>query len=280
MAIFSSFHSRFNGQLRPAVRALATRILYFPRPWKQTTPFYLGHFLIISDDSKPMLLKRNLLRASPIHARMGPYAVLLVLTVLQDSTTQGTFRFWMYFVKMLIGLWCIWDVRDLVPEARWKLSWEAVLVGILVCALWVGLDPFYPKFNLLFKGDTEPWNPFKQLGQHSALAWFFVAIRIFGSALIVPPIEEAFYRSFLYRYFVRTDFEAMPFRQFHWLSWVVTSCIFGFSHYQWLGGILCGLLYQGLVIHKNRLGDAMTAHGITNFLLGVWIVWQNDWKFW
>jgi hypothetical protein len=24
----------------------------------------------------------------------------------------------------------------------------------------------------------------------------------------------------------------------------------------------------------------MTAHAITNFLLGVWVVWRGEWKFW
>jgi len=31
---------------------------------------------------------------------------------------------------------------------------------------------------------------------------------------------------------------------------------------------------------ENRLGDAMTAHAITNFLLGVWVVWRHAWNFW
>jgi CAAX prenyl protease-like protein len=126
----------------------------------------------------------------------------------------------------------------------------------------------------------EPWNPFKQFGPGSALGWFFAAVRTFGSALVVPPIEEAFYRSFLYRYFIRLDFQSVPFNQLHWLSLVVTSLLFAIGHYQWLAGILCGLIFQGLVLRKNRLGDAMTAHAITNFLLGVWVVWRGDWKFW
>jgi len=40
------------------------------------------------------------------------------------------------------------------------------------------------------------------------------------------------------------------------------------------------MAFQWLVLRKNRLGDAMTAHAITNFLLGVWIVWKQDWHFW
>ena len=112
------------------------------------------------------------------------------------------------------------------------------------------------------------------------MGWFFATVRIVGSAVVVPPLEEVFYRSFLYRYFVRLEFTAMPFKQVHWLSLVVTSLLFGLAHYQWLAGFVCGLVYQTLVIRKNRLGDAMTAHAITNFLLGCWIVWKGAWQFW
>jgi hypothetical protein len=107
-----------------------------------------------------------------------------------------------------------------------------------------------------------------------------VAVRTLGSAIIVPPIEEAFFRSFLYRYFVRLNFTEMPFNRLHWLSFCVTAGLFGLAHFQWLPGILCGMAYQWLVLRKNRLGDAMTAHAITNFLLGIWIYGRGDWKFW
>lgn len=218
------------------------------------------------------------LQTSPIHARVVPYVVLVALTVLQDSFA-GPGRYWLYLGKMLVGIWCIWEMRALVPEMRWALSWEAVAVGILVFVLWVGLDPFYPKLQLLVKAG-EPWNPFHEFGQNSGWAWFFVTVRTVGSALVVPPIEESFYRSFLYRYFVRLNFVEMPFHRLHWLSLLVTSLLFGLAHYQWLAGFLCGLAFQGLVIRKNRLGDAMTAHAITNFLLGIWVVWKNAWIFW
>jgi CAAX prenyl protease-like protein len=64
------------------------------------------------------------------------------------------------------------------------------------------------------------------------------------------------------------------------VPFLVTALAFGFSHNEWLAGIVCAMVYQGLVIRKNRLGDAMTAHAITNFLLGVWVVWKGAWNFW
>ena len=209
---------------------------------------------------------------SPELARVAPFAIFVLLTALQGQFGAGS-QYWLYLLKTVAGAWLIWEMRPFVQEMRWSLSWEAVVVGVAIFAAWVGLDGLYPRLSEVEAG----WNPSKESG----LASFYIGVRIVGSAIIVPPLEEVFYRSFLYRYLVRLDFLAMPLSQFHALSFVVTSVIFGLVHPdRWLAGILCGLAYQWLVIRKNRLGDAMTAHAITNFLLGIWVVWKGAWSFW
>jgi CAAX prenyl protease-like protein len=208
-----------------------------------------------------------------------PYVLILVITTLFQDTFGEDARYWIYLGKMLLGLWCIVIIRPLVLEMKWSFSWEAVAAGVAVWAIWVFLDPWYPKFEMLFKMG-KPWNPFGQFGDGSAFGWFFFWVRTLGSAIIIPPLEEIFYRSFLYRYGVRTDFENMPLNRFHPTSFIVVSLFFGLVHFQWIAGFLCGLIFQALVLRKNRLGDAMLAHGITNFLLGLWIYWKGAWQFW
>ncbi len=222
-----------------------------------------------------MLRLRKLFAASPLFARLAPFLIFVAITFLQDRFGQAP-RYWFYVAKTVVGAWLVWEMRPFVSEMRWKVSWEAIVVGVAVCAIWIGLDNLYPKIGK----SGPPWNPNLQFGHGSGLAWTLVAVRILGSTLVVPPLEEVFYRSLLYRYLVTANFLGMPLRQFHAISFVATSLIFGFAHYQWLAGILCGAAYQGLVLRKDRLGDAMTAHAITNFLLGVWVVTQNAWQFW
>jgi len=108
----------------------------------------------------------------------------------------------------------------------------------------------------------------------------FIVVRTLGSSIVVPPLEEVFYRSLVYRYIAKPDFQSVPLGWFSWTPFLVTSVVFGFAHYEWLAGMLCALAYQGLVCWKKRLGDAITAHAITNLLLGLWVVWQGAWKFW
>jgi len=225
-----------------------------------------------------MTFLRSKFASAPEYPRVAPFAIFVVLTTMQGWFGEDS-KYWLYALKTVVGAWLVWEMRPFVEEMRWKISWEAVVIGVAVFAIWVGLDDLYPRLSKL--DNEHPWNPQRQFGAGSTAAWFYIFVRIAGSSIVVPPLEEVFYRSFLYRYFVKIDFRSMPLNRFHALSFFVTSSIFGLMHPdRWLAGILCGLAYQWLVIRKNRLGDAMTAHGITNFLLGIWVVWKGAWSFW
>ena len=58
------------------------------------------------------------------------------------------------------------------------------------------------------------------------------------------------------------------------------ACAWKLPHRLTHAGVICGMLYLWLTFHKKRLGDAITAHAITNFLLGIWVVWKGAWQFW
>lgn len=237
---------------------------------------------------------------SPALVRVLPFAVFILLTAFQDSAGEAG-RYWIYLGKTIAGavtlLFCARYFTE--AERTWKFTWPAVIAGVAVFALWVGLDRWYPGTSHLYSqyicpalakvglakdcapaAAPVPWNPNAMFGPGSALAWFFIVVRIAGSSLLVPVLEEVFWRSFVYRFVASRDFNQEPLNRFHPVALIVTAILFGFEHQQWLAGILCAFVYQGLVLWKNRLGDAITAHAITNFLLGVWVVWKDDWKFW
>ncbi len=213
--------------------------------------------------------------ASPLRARVAPFVIFAVLTFLQGSFGEGP-RYWFYLAKTGIGAWLIWVIRPWVSEMRWQISWEAIGVGVAVFGIWVGLDGLYPKMG----SSGKPWNPHDYFGAQSGLAWLIVFVRVAGSSLVVPPLEEVFYRSFLYRYIANPEFEKVALGRFGWAPLLVTSAIFGLAHFEWLPALLCALAYQGLVIRKKRLGDAITAHAVTNFLLGLWVIGKGAWQFW
>jgi CAAX prenyl protease-like protein len=138
------------------------------------------------------------------------------------------------------------------------------------------LDGYYP----MLAQRSGSFNPASTYGAGSAMALIFIGVRIIGSSLVVPPLEEIFYRSFIYRYLIKSEFAKIPLNCLDWRAFLITGAVFGISHYEWLPGILCAFAYQWLVIRKNRLGDAITAHAITNLLLGIWVVTRDAYHFW
>jgi CAAX prenyl protease-like protein len=221
---------------------------------------------------------RPWLARSPLAPRVAPFIIFLLLTAGQGRFGPAS-AYWFYLAKTLVGLWLLVEIRPLVPEMRWAFSWEACAVGLGVLVMWIGVDPFYPKLGGA-KVVLENANPSLVFGEHSPLALFFLAVHLFGMTFVVPPLEEVFYRSFLYRFLAKSSFLEVPLNRFLPFPFFATATVFGLEHSQWLAGILCGLAYQGLVLRKNRLGDAMTAHAITNFLLGAWVIWRGAWNFW
>ncbi len=223
------------------------------------------------------------IKSSPTLIRVVPFAIFLLLTFCQGQFGEAG-RYWFYLAKTLVGAWMLWLMWPVVLEMRWQVSGAAILVGVGVFALWVGLDEVFRQFGFAqaprLKTTQPPWNPNSFFGAGSFLAWFFIVVRILGSSIVVPPLEEAFFRSWLYRYLKRPDFLSVPLGGFYPLPFIVTSVIFGLEHGEWLAGILCGFAYQGLVCWKKRLSDAITAHSITNFLLGLWVIWKGAWLFW
>lgn len=233
---------------------------------------------------------REWLGAAPERSRVIPFAVFVLLTAGQGQLGMAS-AYWVYALKTLLGAGLLWLVWRLVPEMRWRFSWQAVGTGVVVFAMWVAIDPAYPKVDQVFgqlmqrfggspKAPTPPWNPFTLYGQGAMLAWLYVAVRVLGSTLVVPPLEEVFYRSFLYRYIVKQDFLSVPLTTMAAGSLLLCATVFGLAHQEWLAGIICAIAYQLLVYRTGRLGDAMTAHAITNLLLGLWVVYRGAWHFW
>ena len=242
--------------------------------------------------SGPVLPKPHLL-AQPEIPRVLPFAVYLAIPAL-GGTWLPHHEYWLYAVKVAVAARLVWWMRRRLPEMRGSFSWAAVGVGISIAVLWEvisyyvpGLGRLYEHALHLFTGKPlppthppEPWAPLTVFSEAPAIAYALITIRVLGRSLLVPLIEETFYRSFVYRYLINPNFESISLTTRHGAAWILTSVLFGFSHPdQWLAGCVCGAAYQWLVVRSGRLGDAMLAHGITNGLLSVWVIVQGTWNF-
>ena len=87
--------------------------------------------------------------------RVVPFLLFLTLTFFQDRLGEPA-RYWIYCAKTLVGAALLLSIVRYVPEVKWKFSGSAVLVGIVVFAMWVGLDSFYPRLDRIYPGFVCP----------------------------------------------------------------------------------------------------------------------------
>jgi len=158
-------------------------------------------------------------------------------------------------------------------ELRPCFSLSALIAGILVFLLWVLSEGLYPQFS-----QPSVFDPFEEIS--GPTVYLFIGFRLAGAVLVVPVMEELFWRSFALRYLINPKFKFIPLGQFSWFSFIVVSIAFGFEHYRWLPGIAAGMVYAGLLYREKNLFAPILAHAVTNLLLGIYVLATEQWAFW
>jgi CAAX prenyl protease-like protein len=154
------------------------------------------------------------------------------------------------------------------------LDVNAVLVGMAAFGVWVGLEGLYPMV-----GTPAGFNPW-EAGAAREMVPVLMAVRLAGACLVVPVIEEVFWRSFALKFLIDANISRVPLGTFTWFSFVGVSTAFGMEHHRWLPGIITGVLYAMLVYQRKNLFSPILAHAVTNLLLGIYVIVNQAWFFW
>ena len=144
--------------------------------------------------------------------------------------------------------------------------------GLAVLAVWVGVDT-----PLLRFADSKGYIPVAPDGH---VLWPWVILRTTGSTVVVPVMEELFWRSFLMRWLDRKDFTSLAPQSVSWRSVALSLAPFALEHSEVFAGAVAGLAYALLYKRTGRLWPAIVAHAISNLGLGVWIVATGGWTYW
>jgi CAAX prenyl protease-like protein len=160
---------------------------------------------------------------------------------------------------------------------RWTHLWLGALVGALVFLQWVGMETLLPDYP---RPERTPFDPVAHFGQGWSL-WAFVAVRWAGATLLVPVMEELFWRDFLWRWVIDPAFTRVEVGRWSLKAFLVVAVVFGVGvHSEWLTAIVCGLIYGGLLAYTRSLGACIVAHAVTNGLLGGYVLLTREWHFW
>jgi CAAX prenyl protease-like protein len=186
---------------------------------------------------------------------------------------------WLYALNLpLVGGLLLWWWREYGELARQNLptlreAGLAVVVGLAVFGLWTQL-------TLPWMQIGEPSAAYRPMDAAGALDWPLVAVRWLGAALVVPVMEELFWRAYLMRWFEHPTFERVDPRRVGWRALLLSTFVFVLVHTLWLAAAIAGLAYALLYRATGKLWTAVIAHAVTNGALGVYVVLSGRWEFW
>ena len=208
---------------------------------------------------------------------IGFLALIAALHKIDNNIWLTNCEYWVYPLQTIVcGALLIrfWPEYAIEQPKRVILG---VIVGIIVFILWIS-----PQAFLGFAQRTEGFNPVSMFGSQSPLYWPTVIFRFVRLVVVVPLVEEIFWRGFLLRYLIDEKFDRVPFATFSWLSFSVVTLAFGFSHAQpdWAAAVLTGMLYNWIAYSTKSLSTCVLTHATTNLLLGLWIMRTEQWGFW
>ena len=215
--------------------------------------------------------------------RIAPFALFIGLLALRGAMpadgSWGMDPRWIYALSVsLVGgllLWCWREYGELVAQ-RWP-TWRELLLatgtGLLVFWLWTVLDAPWMRLGEATVG-------FRPVDPQGNVMWTLVALRWIGAALLVPVMEELFWRSFLMRWIERAQFETVDPQRVGLRAVVLSTFVFMLAHTLWLAAIVAGLAYAWLYIRTGKLWVPIVAHAVTNGALGAWVVFTGNWGFW
>ena len=205
------------------------------------------------------------------------YIAFLALVPLLDASQEFDLR-WLYGVQIsvvalaLVMFWSRYGEINTglhLSLAHWLVS---VACGITVFVLWINLDQGWAAFD-----SGKGYVPLQADG---TLHWSLIAVRILGAAVVVPVMEELFWRSMVMRWIERPAFLDVAPAAVGLRAIAMSSVVFGLEHSLWLAGILAGVAYAWIYRRTGNLWAPIIAHAVTNLLLGVWVVATGNWQFW
>lgn len=151
-----------------------------------------------------------------------------------------------------------------------------VAVGILVFVLWIA-----PQQWLGQPARLEGFDP----AFFGSGGWPYilnVTVRFIRLVVVVPLVEEIFWRGFLLRFLIREDFTKVPIGAFTWFSFAVVTAGFILEHSgpDWPAAAVTGVLYNLVAYRTRSLTACVLAHAVTNGLLGIYVLRTGQLGFW
>ena len=216
----------------------------------------------------------------PAAQYVTPFAIFVAL--LAAATALPLESDWAAPLRnLLLGAVCLvcWP-QELPTRPRSPLA--SVAVGAFVFVLWIAPDLLIPGYrhSILFSNNLvgHTHSSLQAAALRSPWILFWRSVR---AILIVPVIEELFWRGWLMRWLIDMNFRRVPLGSYTPLSFWLTAVLFASEHGPyWDVGLVTGIIYNAWMIRTKSVADCILMHAVTNGLLSAYVLIAGQWQYW
>jgi CAAX prenyl protease-like protein len=217
---------------------------------------------------------------NPTVRYVGPFITFLALLVLLRNLPLPDLLGQVVFVlaMALVIYFVAWPVVDLKVQ---RLG-STLGIGVLVSLIWIAPDLLSSNYRHLWLFDNSivghPTSGLSSIAQAQPAVLFFRAVR---ATLIVPVVEELFWRAWLMRWLISPKFEEVPLGTWAAQSFWIVAVLFASEHGSyWDVGLAAGIVYNWWMLRTRSLGDLILAHAVTNGCLCAYVIAFGKWEYW
>lgn len=242
----------------------------------------------------------------PLAAFVLPFVVFAIATSIESVESLKTWYPTLYGIKTVAILGVLWWGRHFYPIWSTKGLGIGIVFGLVGGVAWIVLCTWNLENSLLpallatlsewlnmpsltdwiKPGSRVGFNPFAELSP--ATAWIFTLIRLVGLVIVVPIMEELFWRGFLNRGLINDDWRDIFNENWQTIPWgkvtpfsclIVTLC-FVAVHAEWTAALVWGLGIMWVYWYTRNLWACVVAHAASNAVLGYYILAHQQWHLW
>ncbi len=181
-------------------------------------------------------------------AMILPFAIFMFSALFAQAFSQTPGIIYPARVVLMGGVVCLfWSIYR---SFEWRLDPVAIGIGAIIGVAWV----------LIPVSDPETNPPYGDLAGGLLVFWFVA--RGIGTTLLVPIIEELFFRGYLEQLFKRSN--TLP-----WAlgAALATAVIFAALHGRWAEAFAASLAFSYVMHRSGRVTDAIISHGVANAIV-------------
>ncbi len=199
------------------------------------------------------------LRRDPVAAQILPFVAFMVTSTLIAAVfLQPGFGMPLNTAVLALTVGFFLPVYRALP---WRPDAVALIAGLVVAIGWIAAAP---------QGEAGLGAAVAGLSAGGLAVW--AAARVLGTALLVPVVEEMFFRGYL---LTRLD-GPQPWRRA--VAVILSSLAFALLHGRWIEAGLAGLVFAAVTLRRRRVTDAIWAHVVANSAVAALAAWRGDWS--